>query len=69
MAPESNWRVPSSPQACTKPMDPKLQRATIVSLYLGNMIIPLLKVLLSSSNINYAEYAKLNKQTNSNTVV
>ena len=44
------------PRGCTKPMDPKSQHATIVLLYLGNMIIPLLKVLLSSSNINYDEY-------------
>ena len=31
------------------------QRATIVLLYLGNIVIPLLKVLLSSSNITKTE--------------
>ena len=45
------------PRGCTKPMDPKSQRATMVLLYLGNMIIPLIKVMLSSSNIITMEYA------------
>ena len=51
------WQ-PRRSWGCSKPMDPKSQRAKTVLLYLGNIIIPLLKVLLSSSNINYGEYAK-----------
>ena len=43
----------------------QLQRATIVLLYLCNMIIPLFEVPLSSSNIIKMEYAQLNKLTNS----
>ena len=50
-----------SPRGCTKSMDPKSQRATIVLLYFGYMIIPLFEALLSSSNIDYDEYAEFNK--------
>ena len=44
-----------------KSMDPKSQRATIVLLYLGNRIIPLLRVMLSSSNIITTEYEEFNR--------
>ena len=39
------------PPRVYKTHGPQSQRATIVLLYLGNIIIPLLEVLLSSSNI------------------
>ena len=45
------------PRECTKPMDPKSQRATIVFLYLVNTIISLLKVMFSSLNIITTDYA------------
>ena len=45
------------PSRVYKTHGPESQRATIVLLYLGKMIIPLLKVLLSTSNIIYDEYA------------
>ena len=44
------------PKRVYKTHGPQLHSATIVFLYLGNIIIPLLKVLLSSSNIT-TEYA------------
>ena len=57
MAPEAKQRVPFSPKGVQNAMDPKSQRATIVLLYVCLIVIPLLKVLLSSSNNNYDEYA------------
>ena len=39
------------PPRVYKTHGPQSQRATIVLLYLGNIVIPLLEVLLSSSNI------------------
>ena len=57
MAPESKPRVPFSPEGIQNPWTPS-QRAAIVLLLLGNIVIRLLKHKLSSSNINYDEYAK-----------
>ena len=52
------------PPRVYKTHGPQSQRATIVLLYLGNINIPLLKVLLSPSNIITTEYSFFNKQMN-----
>ena len=52
------------PSRVYKTHGPQSQRATIVLLYLCYIIIPLLEVLLSSSNIILTDYSLLNKQTN-----
>ena len=52
-----------SPRGCTKPMDPSHSVQQLL-LYLGNIVIPLLEVLLSSSNIITTDYSLFNKQTN-----
>ena len=52
------------PSRVYKTHGPQSQRATIVLLYLCIIVIPLLEVLLSSSNIITAEYSLFNKQTN-----
>ena len=54
MAPESRLSVPFSPRVY-KTHGPSSQLATIVLFYLGIIIIPLLEVLLSSSNIIKSE--------------
>ena len=54
---EVKGKVPFAPKDVQKPTDPKSQHATIFLLYLGNMIIPLLRVLLSSSNNIYHKHA------------
>ena len=53
------------PSRVYKTHGPQSQRATIVLLYLCIIVnIPLLEVLLSSSNIITANYSLFNKQTN-----
>ena len=52
-----------SPQGCTTPMDPS-HNVQQLFCYLCIIVIPLLKVLLSSSNIITTDYSLLNMQTN-----
>ena len=53
------------PPRVYKTQGPQSQRATIVLLHIGNIVIPVLEVLSSSSNIIMTEYSSFNKQTNS----
>ena len=52
------------PSRVYKTHGPHSQRATTVLLYLCIIVIPLLEVLLSSSNIITTDYSLFNKQTN-----
>ena len=58
-----------APEAKPFSHGPQSQRATIVLLYLGNIVIPLLEVMLSFSNIKKTEQCIVlswfKKQTNS----